>query len=162
MMFFGLKFMVDNMRKLVGSKTEVVIDKYLFGGPIRAFLLGIVITAVIQSSSVTTSFVVPLVGAGLVALEQIFPYTLGANIGTTVTAILAALVTKSPEGVQIAFAHLIFNIFGIIIWYPLKIVPLTLARLIGKSVVKHRWLAFVYIVVIFIIIPLGLIFILRR
>ena len=162
LLFFGLQFMVKNMRKLAGSKTEVVIDKYLFGGPVRAFLLGVVITAVIQSSSVTTSFVVPLVGAGLIALEQIFPYTLGANIGTTVTAILAALATGTPEGIQVAFAHLIFNIFGIAVWYPLKIVPLTLARLVGKSVTKHRWLAFVYIVVIFIIIPVGLILLLRR
>lgn len=162
LLFFGLRFMVTNMRKLAGSKTEVVIDKYLFGGPVRAFLLGMVITAVIQSSSVTTSFIVPLVGAGLIALEQIFPYTLGANIGTTVTAILAALATGTPEGIQVAFAHLVFNIFGIITWYPLKIVPLSLARLVGKSVTKHRWLAFVYIVVIFIILPVGLIFLLRR
>ena len=162
LLFLGLRFMVSNMRKLVGSKTEVVIDKYLFGGPIRAFLLGMLVTAVIQSSSVTTSFVVPLVGAGLIALEQIFPYTLGANVGTTVTAILASLVTGSPLAIQVAFAHLLFNVFGIIIWYPLKIVPLTLARLLGRSVAKHRWLAFVYVVVIFIIIPVGLILILRR
>jgi sodium-dependent phosphate cotransporter len=162
LLFFGLKFMVDTMRRLAGSKTEVVIDRYLFGGALRAFFLGLVVTAVIQSSSVTTSFIVPLVGAGLVVLEQIFPYTLGANVGTTVTAILAALVTGSPFAIQVAFAHLIFNIFGISIWYPLKIVPLSLARLIGKSVAKHRWLAFVYILVIFIIIPLGLILLLRR
>lgn len=162
LLFFGLRFMVTNMRKLVGSKTEIVIDRYLFGGPIRAFLLGMLITAVIQSSSVTTSFVVPLVGAGLIGLVQIFPYTLGANVGTTVTAILASLVTGSPLAIQVAFAHLLFNIFGIAIWYPAKIVPLTIAKWVGKSVARHRWLAFVYIVVIFVIIPLGLIFILRR
>ncbi len=162
MLFLGLKFMVDNMRQLVGSKAEIVIDKYLFGKPLMALLLGMMITAVIQSSSVTTSFIVPLVGAGLVALEQVFPYTLGANIGTTVTAILAALVMKSQGGVQIAFAHLLFNIFGILIWYPLRVVPISLARLVGKAVAKHRWLAFVYIAVIFVIIPVGLILILRR
>lgn len=162
MLFFGLKFMVDNMRKLVGSKTEIVVDRYLFGGPLRALLLGLVITAIIQSSSVTTSFIVPIVGAGLITLEQIFPYTLGANMGTTITAILAALVTGSPFAIQVAFAHLIFNIFGIAIWYPLKVVPITLAKLIGKSVARHRWLAFVYIAVIFIIIPVGLILLLRR
>jgi len=162
LLFFGLKFMVDNMRKLVGTKMEVVVDRYLFGGPVRAFLLGVVITSVIQSSSVTTSFIVPLVGAGLIALEQIFPYTLGANVGTTVTAILAALATGTPAGIQVAFAHLIFNIFGIVIWYPLKVVPLSLAKLVGRSVSRHRWLAIVYIVVIFVIIPVGLILILRR
>ncbi|MBN2379285.1 Na/Pi symporter [candidate division WOR-3 bacterium] len=161
-LFFGLKFMVDGMRKVVGSKTEVFVDRYLFGGPIRAFLLALVITSVIQSSSVTTSFVVPLAGAGLVTLEQVFPYTLGANIGTTVTAILASLVTGEPIAIQVAFAHMLFNISGTILWYPLRIVPISLARWLGKMVAWKRWTAIVYVVVIFFLIPLGLILLLRR
>jgi len=162
LLFGGLKFMVDEMRKLVGSKTEVFIDRYLFGGPVRAFLVGLTITAAIQSSSITTSFAVPLAGAGLITLQQLFPYVLGANIGTTVTAILASLVTGSPLAIQVAFAHLLFNIFGTALWYPLKIVPLSLARLLGKIVSKRRWFALVYIAVIFVIIPVGLILLLRR
>jgi sodium-dependent phosphate cotransporter len=150
------------MRKLTGSKTDVFIDRYLFGGPIRAFLVGMIITSVIQSSSVTTSFVVPLVGAGLVTLEQIFPYTLGANIGTTVTAILASLVTGSPLAIQVAFAHSLFNIFGTVLWYPLRIVPVTFAKGLGRLVAWKRWMAFVYIAIVFIIIPVGLILLLRR
>jgi sodium-dependent phosphate cotransporter len=161
-LFFGLKFMVDGMRKVVGSKTEVFIDRYLFGGPVRAFLVSLVITSVIQSSSVTTSFIVPLAGAGLVTLEQVFPYTLGANIGTTVTAILASLVTGQPIAIQVAFAHMLFNISGTILWYPLRIVPISLARLLGKMVAWKRWTAIVYVVVVFFLIPLGLILLLRR
>ncbi len=162
LLFFGLSFMVKGMRRLTGSKTEVFIDRYLFGGPIRAFLVGMIVTSVIQSSSVTTSFVVPLVGAGLVTLEQIFPYTLGANIGTTITAILASLVTGSPLAIQVAFAHSLFNIFGTVLWYPLRIVPITFAKSLGKLVAWKRWMAFVYIAVVFIIIPVGLILLLRR
>jgi sodium-dependent phosphate cotransporter len=162
LLFGGLRFMVDGMRKLVGSRTEVFIDRYLFGGPVRAFLVGLTITAAIQSSSVTTSFAVPLAGAGLLTLDQLFPYVLGANIGTTVTAILASLVTGSPLAIQVAFAHLLFNIFGTALWYPLKIVPLSLARLLGKIVSKRRWFALVYLAVVFVIIPVGLILLLRR
>lgn len=162
LLFFGLKFMVDGMRKVVGSKTEVFIDRYLFGGPARAFLVALIITAVIQSSSVTTSFIVPLAGAGLVTLEQVFPYTLGANIGTTVTAILASLVTGETIAIQVAFAHLLFNICGTILWYPLRIVPISLARWLGKMVVWKRWTAILYVLIVFFLIPLGLIFLLRR
>lgn len=162
LLFVGLTFMVKGMRKLTGSKTEVFIDRYLFGGPVRAFLVGLIITSIIQSSSVTTSFIVPLVGAGLVTIEQIFPYTLGANIGTTITAILASLVTGSPLAIQVAFAHSLFNIFGTILWYPLRIVPVAFAKGLGRLVAWKRWMAFVYIVIVFIIIPVGLILLLRR
>ena len=68
---------------------------------------------VVQSSSITTSVLTPLVGLGVIQLEQMFPLTLGANIGTTVTGLLAAMVTDSVEALQVALAHLFFNIFGI-------------------------------------------------
>ena len=95
-------------------------------------------TFVVQSSSVTTSLIVPLAGAGIVKLRKIYPYTLGANIGTTGTALLAALATGNPVAVTAAFAHLVFNIFGIIIFYPLKVIPLTLAEKTSAFVSRSR------------------------
>ena len=95
-------------------------------------------TAVVQSSSVTTSLIIPLSGAGIVSLKQLFPYTLGANIGTTVTAILAALATQSDIAVTVAFSHLCFNIFGIMIFYPLKFIPIRLAELVGMKASQSR------------------------
>ena len=70
-------------------------------------------TIFVQSSSITTSMIIPLAGAGVVTIRQLFPYTLGANIGTTVTALLAAMTTQNDIAVTVAFSHLVFQHF----WY---------------------------------------------
>ncbi len=162
LLFGSLKLMVDMMRSLISRRIELVVDKYLFGNAARAFLIGLVFTAVVQSSSATMAVTVPLAGAGLVALRQIFPYALGANIGTTVTAILAALVTGSAGAIQIAFAHLCFNLLGGAIWYPLKAVPIRLAEWWGGFCSRHRVFAAVYVVIVFFAIPLLVVILTRR
>jgi sodium-dependent phosphate cotransporter len=113
-------------------------------------------TLVVQSSSVTTSIIIPLAGAGIISLRQIFPYTVGANIGTTGTAILAALATQNHVAVTVAFAHLFFSIFGLLIFYPLKFIPINLAEMVGRkaSVSKKSLLIFVGIYFSLYLIPL--------
>jgi len=162
LLFGALKVMVDMLRSLISRRFEVILDKYLFGNASRAFLLGLAFTAIIQSSSVTISMAVPLAGAGLLTLRQLFPYALGANIGTTVTAVLAALVTGSVSAVQVAFAHTLFNVFGSMIWYPLRIVPLTLARWLGGFCARHRVFAVLFVIIVFFAIPLVVVILLRR
>lgn len=157
-LFLSLKSMVEVLKSLVIEKANAWFDNYLFKNSFRAFSIGIVLTVLVQSSSITTSLIVPMAGAGLLTLIQIFPYTLGANIGTTITAILAALVTGDPAAVTVAFAHLLFNIFGIIIWFPLKIVPLTIAEKFADYSTKNKIIPIAYIVIMFFIIPLTLIF----
>ncbi len=130
-LFFSLTQMVRKVRKMVIGRIELVIDRYLFGSDLTSMMLGLVVTAIVQSSSVTTSLVVPLAGAGILSVRQVFPFTLGANIGTTVTALIAALATGNAVAVVVAFAHLTFNIFGIVIFYPLKFLPITLAERVG-------------------------------
>ncbi len=155
-LFVALKFMVDAIKTLTTRRIEVIMDKYLFGGPAQSFLLGLLLTGTIQSSSVTTSLVVPLVGAGILTIYKIYPYTLGANIGTTVTAILASLVTGNVLAIQVAFAHTLFNVIGCCIWYPARIVPISLALGLGKFAGKNRALAIVFIAVTFYLIPIGI------
>lgn len=137
LLFFALIRIVKTMRSLVLTKFEVFLDKYLFKNDMTAFLLGLLFTATVQSSSITTSIIIPLVGAGILTVRKIFPYTLGANVGTTVTAMMASFVTLNPVAITVAFSHLMFNIFGIIILYPLKSIPIwlseTFARLASKS-----------------------------
>ena len=119
-------------------------------------------TVMVQSSSITTSAIVPLVGAGIVTLEQLFPFTVGANIGTTITAMLAALSTGSPAAVAVAFSHLIFNLSGMLIIYVppmMRRIPLALAAALGRLGSRNRVLAGVYIVVVFFGTPLLLLFI---
>ncbi len=162
LLFVALRFIVDMMRSLVSRRLELVVDKYLFGNAAKAFLVGLFFTALVQSSSVTLSIAVPMAGAGLLTLRQVFPYSLGANIGTTVTAILAALVTGSTGALHIAFAHLAFNFAGSLIWYPLKMVPIGLAGLLGGFCARRRVWALVYMIVLFFAIPLIVVILIRR
>lgn len=157
LLFIALAYLVKLLKKLVIGKVERILHDYLFARPLRSLVIGIVITSTIQSSSVSTSLIVPLVGAGILTLEQIFPYTIGANIGTTITAILASFVTQSPEAIAVAFVHLLFNISGTIIWYPLKIVPITYAKFMGELTYKRRWIAVAYLAILFYILPFVLI-----
>jgi sodium-dependent phosphate cotransporter len=149
------------MRGLVASKAEKSLNERVFKSPWKSFLMGASLTAIIQSSSVATSLMVPLVGAGILTIERKFPYTLGTNIGTTVTAILASLATANPAAMTIAMCHLIFNILGICLFYPLRWIPIGLAKELGKRVARKRWHALTYVAVTFYVIPLVLIFLWR-
>jgi sodium-dependent phosphate cotransporter len=149
------------MRGLVATKAERSLNEHVFNSPGRAFVTGASLTAIIQSSSVATSLMVPLVGAGIVTVEKKFPYTLGTNIGTTVTTILAALATASPAAITIALSHLIFNILGVCTFYPLRWIPIGLAKELGRRVARRRWHAITFVVLTFYVIPLILIFLWR-
>ena len=94
MMLYAL---VKLLRSLVLEKIEAFFDQYIFKTALRAVGFGVLITIMVQSSSITTSLVVPLAGAGVLSLRQIFPFTLGANIGTTVTALMASLRAQFPH-----------------------------------------------------------------
>jgi len=160
-LLFALTRMVKSLKVLVVAKAEAWFDRYLFKTAPRAFLVGLMLTAMVQSSSITTSLAVPMAAGGLLTLAQIFPYTLGANIGTTVTAILAALVTGNLSAIIVAFSHLLFNISGIVIWWPLRIVPITIAEKFARISVKYKYIPIVYIIVVFFLIPLFFISLLR-
>ena len=95
-LFFALNQMMRVMRGVVLDRLAGLFDRVLFRNDLASFALGVVTTASVQSSSATTSLIVPLAGTGVLTLRQIFPYTLGANVGTTITAILASFATGSP------------------------------------------------------------------
>lgn len=160
LLFFSLTRIVKIMRSLVLAKIEVFLDKYLFKNDLTSFLLAVIVTSIIQSSSITTSLIVPLVGAGLLTVRKIFPYTLGANIGTTVTAMLASFATLNPVAITVAFTHLFFNVFGIIIWYPLKTVPIWLAEGFAQITAKSKKNTILFLVIYFLLHILPLVYIL--
>lgn len=156
LLFMSLYFIVKVLKSLVLSRVELFFSTYVFRNAALGLLVGMIITALVQSSSVTTSLIVPMAAAGILTLEQIFPYTLGANVGTTVTAIMASLATVSTGnmgGVTIAFTHLLFNIFGIMIFYPLRFIPIGLAREIGRRTAENRFFPLLYVVLVFFYIP---------
>jgi sodium-dependent phosphate cotransporter len=144
---------------IMTAQAESVLHKTLFRSAVAAVLAGVVMTVMVQSSSITTSVMIPLVGAGIVTLEQVFPYTIGANIGTTITAMLAALSTGSPAAVTVAFSHFLFNICGALLIYvpkPVRQIPLRLARALGHLGSRRRVLAVVYILMMFYGLPILL------
>jgi len=161
LLLVALTRMVKSLKILVVKKAEAWFDRYLFKTAFRAFMVGLLLTAMVQSSSITTSLAVPMAGAGILTLMQIFPYTLGANVGTTVTAFLAALVTGNLAAIIVAFSHLLFNISGILIFWPLKIVPITLAEKFAKIAMRKKIIPILYIIVVFFLVPVLLIYILR-
>lgn len=143
---------------LLGASTRVIRKATTFNGYI-SMAVGCAITILVQSSSVTTSVLTPLVGIGVITVEQMYPLTLGANIGTTITGILAAVVADTADAMQVALAHFFFNITGIIIWYPIPFmrkVPIAGAKALGRATRWWRGFPILYIAVAFFIIPIIL------
>uniref|UniRef100_A0A0B7BHU4 Sodium-dependent phosphate transport protein 2B n=1 Tax=Arion vulgaris TaxID=1028688 RepID=A0A0B7BHU4_9EUPU len=128
-----------------------------------ALVVGAGMTILVQSSSVFTSALTPLVGIGCLKLERMYPLTLGSNIGTTFTGILAALASSSATisvALQLALCHLFFNITGILLFYPvprMRIVVINTAKYLGRTTARYRWFAIAYIILMFLVFP-GLFF----
>lgn len=162
-LFLSLIYGMKIMRSLIIKRTETVLNNILGKNAAIVMLMGILFTALVHSSSVTTSILVPIVASGVITVENAFPITLGANLGTTFTAIIASL-TGNVAAVTIACAHLIFNLTGILIFYPLKIlrkIPLAMAKKMGDIAYKKPLYAFLYVLTVFFIIPGLLIFVSR-
>ncbi|XP_045546106.1 sodium-dependent phosphate transport protein 2A [Salmo salar] len=123
-----------------------------------AILVGAGMTFVVQSSSVFTSAITPLIGIGVISIERAYPLTLGSNIGTTATAILAALASPGDTlaaAFQVALCHFFFNILGILLWYPVPTtrLPIRMARTLGQRTAKYRWFAVLYLLLCFLLLP---------
>ena len=163
--FISLAYITKNMRLLVADRVETAINHALGAGSgIVAILIGAVITVSVQSSSITTSVLVPLAASGVLTLGNIYPVTLGANIGTTVTALLASLATGSPAAVTVAIVHTLFNISGILVFYPIKKlreIPIHMANRLSNVAAERRSLAIAYTLTAFVIVPLLGVLILR-
>ncbi|XP_072032560.1 sodium-dependent phosphate transport protein 2A-like [Amphiura filiformis] len=163
--------MVKLLNSVLKGRMAGIIKKTInadFPGPLKyltgyfAICVGAVVTFLVQSSSVFTSAMTPLVGIGVITLERMFPLTLGSNIGTTATGILASLASsgnKLDNSIQIALCHLFFNISGILIWYPIPVmrkVPINMAKMLGNTTAKYRWFAFFYLLMMFFVLPVSI------
>jgi sodium-dependent phosphate cotransporter len=161
----ALAYITKNMRRLVADRIEASLNKVLgTGAGVVAMILGLLITISVQSSSITTSIMIPLAAAGVVTLRNIYPVTLGANVGTTITALLAALAASKPEALTVGIVHSLFNLGGIFLLYPIPAVreiPIRAAEKLAKLAVERRMMAIAYVVTAFIVVPLLGVAILR-
>ncbi len=160
LLFFSIKLFSNFSYKLLIGESKDKIKQYIFSNPLKSFTWGLLFTGAVQSSSITTSMVVPLVATRKVSLASVFPFIMGANIGTTITALLAGLL-KSEVAISLAMAHVLFNFIGVLIFLPfssLRAVPEFFARNLGYYASNYRIVGFFYILVTFFIIPFFLIY----
>ena len=163
LLFGALWLMSKMMRRAMVGRAENLIDRTIGRAPVLGLVVGLVLTAIVQSSSAVTSILVPLAGAGIITLEQIFPVTLGANLGTTVTALLAALAA-GPAGLTIALTHLLFNLSGILLVYPfppIRRIPIRLARAMADLSAESKPYAVAFVLGTFFVVP-GILILLGR
>ncbi|WP_114748104.1 Na/Pi symporter [Pleomorphovibrio marinus] len=160
LLFLSIKMLSSSTYKSLISPQFDKVSKHIFQLPARAFAYGVFSTAAVQSSTITTSLIVTFVANGKVSLQKVFPFILGANIGTTITAGIAALY-KTEAAISIAIVHFLFNGIGTLIFLPfpnIRDIPVRLASLFGKQTVKTRYVGLLYILLTFFIIPFFLIF----
>lgn len=151
-----------NMKAIVMGPLEGALQGRLLNNVAVCITLGVIMTILVQSSSITTSLLVPVAAAGLLKIRQVFHFTLGANIGTTCTGLLAALflVTSGESGaalgLAIACVHALFNLTGtalVLVFKPLHDLPLRLCRGFAAAAVKRRLYAVGYLLGVFFALP---------
>jgi solute carrier family 34 (sodium-dependent phosphate cotransporter) len=157
MTFVCLILITKNMRKLIAGRLEQALNKSLGRSGLLGILVGVGVTVAVQSSSITTSLLVPLCAAGILALENAFPIMLGANIGTTVTALLASAAADSTAGLTIALVHALFNISGTVLFYPIaaiRRIPIRLATGLAERASRNPAWVVGYVVGVFVLLPI--------
>jgi solute carrier family 34 (sodium-dependent phosphate cotransporter) len=159
LIFLALATITKNMRTLVADSVERAVNRLVGrGGGTVGILVGILVTFAVQSSTITTSILVPLVAAGILTLPNAYPITLGANVGTTITALLASLAVVHPEGLTIALVHTLFNITALALLFPLRPVrlfPVRAAEWLADVAVLRRSVVAVYVAGMFVVIPFA-------
>lgn len=159
MIFFAVSWLGKILQVLMVGRAKAILEKSVGGHPLTAMGAGMLVTIAVQSSSVTTSVMVPFAGSGALTTRQIYPLTLGANVGTTVTALIAAMAVTGDGAklaLTIALVHTLFNVFGILIIYGLpflRSLPLLGAETLAHVAAERKIYAVAWVLTAFIIVP---------
>jgi sodium-dependent phosphate cotransporter len=146
---------------LLKAQSPEAFSRFFFAGELKSFFWGLITTAAIRSSTITTSIVVPIVAKKVVKMRMAAPFIMGANIGTTITAFIAAMLNSNNSAINIAIAHFLFNLTGVLLFFPvpaLKEIPIRLSVALGKLTLRYRIAGFLFILLTFFIIPFSLIY----
>lgn len=158
-----ISFIGKLLKVLMVGRAADVLHTAIGRGPVSGIASGAAVTVMVQSSSTTTSLVIPLAGSGAFSLRQIYPFTIGANIGTTITALIAAFGFTGIEGslaLQAAYVHLLFNVFATLLIFGLPFLrplPLRGATWLGALATEKKLYAAVWVLGVFVALPLALI-----
>ncbi|MCC9656200.1 Na/Pi symporter [Rhodopirellula sp. JC737] len=158
MIFITIHYVGKLLKQLMVGRAKDIMHAAIGKGPVSGIFSGTLVTVLVQSSSTTTSLMVPLAGSGAFGLKQIYPFTLGANIGTCITALLAATAADGNQAaaLQIAFIHLTYNVLGVLVIYGipfLRFLPVKAAEWLGATAAENKLVALAYIIGVFFLIP---------
>lgn len=158
--FLCIRLFIVMFRKILVNDFMKRVGSVFWSKPWRGFVWGVLITALVHSSTVVTSFLVTLISSNRISLRQAFPLIIGANLGTTLTALTASL-SKSETAMSVAFAHCLFNLLSVILvlpfpWVQTKII--LLCRRLGRLTMHHQLAGFLYVLIVFFLIPFLLIY----
>jgi sodium-dependent phosphate cotransporter len=162
LILFAVTTLGKLLKKALVGKAKDILHGAIGRGPIAGITSGAAVTVMVQSSSTTTSLMIPLAGSGVFTTRQIYPFTLGANIGTTITALLAATSITGPMAevaLTIALVHVMFNVFAVALIYGIPVlreIPIKLAEKLAEVGTKNKSAALGYVLGSFFVIP-GLI-----
>jgi len=160
LLFGSILFFRKVLSNQLGFRSQERFQRFFFKSPLKSFGWGLLTTAAIRSSTITTSLVVPLVAKKVVKLRAAAPFIMGANVGTTITAFMAAMF-NSNAAISIAIAHFLFNFIGVLIFFPtpfVREIPIKLAKGLGRITLKYRLAGFLYLLLTFFVIPFSLIY----
>lgn len=159
LIFLSVRQLGRHLKALMVGRARAVLLSAVGGSPALAMASGAGVTVVTQSSTVTNSVLVPFAGVGTITPKQVYPVTLGANLGTTLTALLAAFAVNGPlarYGLQAAFVHVLFNVVAILIIFVIPLLrplPLWLATRLAELASERRWVLGLYLGVVFVVLP---------
>ena len=165
LIFLVITFIGRLLKVLMVGRSKKILHNAVGHGPISGITAGTLVTILVQSSSTTTSLIVPLAGTGVFSLKQIYPFTLGANIGTTVTALLAATAITGANAIyalEIALVHLVYNLLGVVVIFGipfLRRIPIVAAEKLSVVALNNKLYVLAYILGIFFLLPAILIFV---
>jgi sodium-dependent phosphate cotransporter len=162
LLFISILMFRKLISDLLKAKSPDAFSKFFFMNPWKSFGWGMVTTAAIRSSTITTSVVVPIVAKKIAKLRQAAPFIMGANVGTTITAMIAAFFYgTTTSAISIAMAHFLFNFLGVILFMfipGIKSIPINLSEGLGRLSMRYRMAGIVFLLLIFFIIPFSLIY----
>tara|TARA_Y100000310_G_C20618586_1_gene782002 strand:- start:338 stop:1459 length:1122 start_codon:yes stop_codon:yes gene_type:complete len=157
-LIFALKFISRSVVEVMGGevKAKNFINKY-FDSPVKAYFMGVILTAIVFSSSITISLLVPLAVGGLIGLRRSIPFILGADLGTFTDTFLVSLIIGDTHAIAAAFSYALFAIVGAIIFLPNTNFLFRVTKYTSKKLIKISRKKAFYVLLFFVLIPLGII-----
>src|SRR5215471_8891214 len=163
LIFVAVYFLGKLLKLLMVGRARDLLTKAVGRNAYLAMASGMGVTVLTQSSTITNSVLVPFAGAGILTPAQVYPVTVGANLGTTFTVVFAAFAVTGQDakiGLQAAFVHLIYNLLAILVVYVnplLRPVPLFCAETFSRIAAERKWVIAVYLVSVFFVLPATII-----